>query len=69
MRVLGRLLGRGERTEELPSYAERVLLYRPEVIFVQERSFFDRIFSEPQWNKVPAVMNRRVYLIPKRPFN
>jgi iron complex transport system substrate-binding protein len=137
MRVLGRLLGREERTEELASYAEReladilpkvaaipaekrprvyyaegadglstdgegswhaeliglgggrnvhrcgiegrygmekisieqVLLYRPEVIFVQERSFFDRIFSEPQWSKVPAVMNRRVYLIPKRPFN
>jgi iron complex transport system substrate-binding protein len=48
---------------------EQVLLYQPEVIFVQERSFFERIFSEPQWSKMPAVMNGRVYLIPKRPFN
>lgn len=48
---------------------EQVLLYRPEVILVQEQAFFDRVFSDPRWSTVPAVRNRRVYLIPKRPFN
>ncbi|ABA87414.1 ABC transporter, periplasmic metal-binding protein, TroA_e family [Syntrophotalea carbinolica DSM 2380] len=48
---------------------EQVLLYRPDVILVQDPGFFKRIFSSPQWRRVPAVKNRRVYLIPRIPFN
>lgn len=48
---------------------EQVLLYRPEVILVQDPSFFQRIYSLPGWRHVPAVQNRRVYLIPRVPFN
>ena len=48
---------------------EQVLLYRPEVILVQDPTFYQRIFLSPQWRHVPAVKNRRVYLIPNVPFN
>lgn len=48
---------------------EQVLLYRPEVILVQDPTFFQRIYASPQWRRVPAVKNRRVYLIPRIPFN
>ncbi len=48
---------------------EQVLLYRPEVILVQDPTFYQRIFTSPQWRNVPAVKNRRVYLIPRTPFN
>lgn len=48
---------------------EQVLMYRPEVILVQDPTFYHRVFASPQWRHVPAVKNRRVYLIPNVPFN
>lgn len=48
---------------------EQVLLYRPEVILVQDPTFYRRVFTSPQWRHVPAVKNRRIYLIPRVPFN
>ncbi|APG42886.1 MULTISPECIES: ABC transporter substrate-binding protein [Syntrophotalea] len=48
---------------------EQVLLYRPEVILVHDPVFFRKIFLSPRWRNVPAVKNRRVYLIPRIPFN
>jgi len=48
---------------------EQVLLYDPQVILVFEPLFFKTIFSDPRWRQVRAVKDRRVYLIPRQPFN
>jgi iron complex transport system substrate-binding protein len=48
---------------------EQLMLYNPEVIFVMEDSFYSRVFSDPLWQQIKAVRNKRVYLIPKEPFN
>jgi iron complex transport system substrate-binding protein len=48
---------------------EKVLLYNPDVIFVQEREAYDRIRQDRQWRQIKAVKDGRVYIIPKTPFN
>ncbi|SEM67390.1 iron complex transport system substrate-binding protein [Syntrophus gentianae] len=48
---------------------EQVLLYNPEVILVMEDVFYRKIFSDPLWQRLRAVKNKRVYLIPREPFN
>ncbi len=48
---------------------EQVLLYNPEVIIVQNKSFFNRIYKDSRWAGIRAVANRRVYLIPDAPFS
>lgn len=48
---------------------ETVISYRPDVIFVEQPSFYKRIYSSAAWRSIPAVKNHRVYLIPKKPFN
>ncbi|MEN6373786.1 MAG: ABC transporter substrate-binding protein [Smithella sp.] len=48
---------------------EQVMLYKPDVIIAQEKVFFDKVFKDPAWRNVKAVRERRVYLIPKHPFN
>lgn len=48
---------------------EQLILYNPEVIFVMEDSFYSRVFSDLLWQQIRAVRNKRVYLIPKEPFN
>lgn len=48
---------------------ETVIAYQPEVIFVEQPSFYVRIYSSAGWKSIPAVKNHRVYLIPRTPFN
>jgi len=48
---------------------EQVMLYNPEVILVMENTFYRKIFSDPLWQRIKAVRNKRVYLIPNQPFN
>lgn len=48
---------------------EQVILYKPDVIVAQEKVFFDKVFKDPAWRNVKAVKEKRVYLIPKHPFN
>lgn len=48
---------------------EQVLAWNPEVILVQEPQFYQRVFSDPRWKNIRAVRDRRVYLIPRSPFN
>ncbi|MDD2838750.1 MAG: ABC transporter substrate-binding protein [Sulfuricurvum sp.] len=48
---------------------ETILGYNPDVILIQEKMFYDKIYSLPIWANVNAVKNKRVYLIPKAPFN
>jgi len=48
---------------------ETLLQYDPDVIFVQEKMFFDEIYQRPLWNNLKAVKKRQVYLVPRIPFN
>jgi iron complex transport system substrate-binding protein len=48
---------------------EQVLYYAPQVILTHETAFFDGIFSNASWQSIPAVHNRKVFLIPSLPFN
>lgn len=48
---------------------EQVLLYDPDVILVFESSFYRKVFGDRRWQRLRAVRNKRVYLIPKQPFN
>ena len=48
---------------------EQVILYNPDVIIAQEREFFDSVYTNPKWQYINAVKHKRVYLIPKMPFN
>ncbi len=48
---------------------EQVLLYNPDVIIVFEEAFYRSVFSDPLWQRIKAVKNKRVYLIPYEPFN
>lgn len=48
---------------------EQIMLADPEVILAQEREFVASVFSDPRWQSIRAVKNRRVHLIPRAPFN
>ena len=50
---------------------EQVMLYNPDVIVAQEKVFYDKIVKEkdPAWQNIKAVKEKRVYLIPRTPFN
>jgi len=48
---------------------ETLLQYDPDVILVQEQTFFDRVGTLPAWQHLRAVQRGQVYLIPRLPFN
>ena len=48
---------------------EQVMLYDPDVILVKQPAFFKAVFSDPRWQRVRAVKEKRVFLIPLQPFN
>lgn len=48
---------------------EQVLSLNPQMILVYERSFFEKIFSDPKWKMLSAVQNKKVYFIPREPFS
>ncbi|QIR75736.1 ABC transporter substrate-binding protein [Sulfurospirillum diekertiae] len=48
---------------------EQVLIYAPDVIIVQNPAFYKTIFTDKKWTMLKAVQTKRVYLVPKSPFN
>lgn len=48
---------------------KQVMLYDPEVIVAQEKTFVEGMMDDPRWRFLRAVKTRRVHLIPKAPFN
>ena len=48
---------------------EQVLTYNPDVIIVQNPAFYQEIFKDKKWAMLKAVKDKKVYLIPKTPFN
>jgi iron complex transport system substrate-binding protein len=63
--VAGEAIGRGGlATVSL----EQVLAWDPEVIITVEPGFAKAVFTDPRWQNVAAVRDRRVYLAPQYPF-
>jgi iron complex transport system substrate-binding protein len=48
---------------------EQIISYNPDVILVKEKTFFDTVFTDPRWQNIRAIRDKRVYLIPFVPFN
>jgi iron complex transport system substrate-binding protein len=48
---------------------EQVMLYNPDIMLVFESQFYGSVFSDPRWQTLRAVKEKRVYLIPRQPFN
>ena len=48
--------------------AEQVLAWQPEVIVTFNREFYASVGSDPLWQGVAAVRDKRVYLAPDLPF-
>jgi iron complex transport system substrate-binding protein len=48
---------------------EQVIVYNPDVIVAQEKLFYDKVSNDPAWQQVKAVKEKKVFLIPRTPFN
>lgn len=48
---------------------ETIFKANPDFIIVQSAKFYKDIFISAQWKMLDAVKNKRVYLVPKTPFN
>lgn len=48
---------------------ERLILYDPDVIVTQDELFFSNVYTSSRYRLLKAVRNRKVYMIPKTPFN
>ena len=48
---------------------EQILQYNPEVIIAQEQEFMRAITQDDKWRNLAAVKKKRVYIVPKTPFN
>lgn len=47
---------------------EQLLAWQPDVIVTIDGNFLATVFSDPQWQGVKAVRDKRVYLEPRAPF-
>jgi iron complex transport system substrate-binding protein len=48
---------------------EQVIAWAPDLLLIQEPVFFERVFNESNWKTLAAVQHKRIYMIPRRPFN
>jgi iron complex transport system substrate-binding protein len=48
---------------------ESILKANPEFIIVQSPKFYTEIFKNKKWAMLDAVKNKKVYLVPRIPFN
>ncbi len=67
-RNASRCIGKSAHGMERYSF-EQVMLIDPEIIITGERSFYARVFKDTKWRNLRAVKTKRVYLIPRVPFN
>lgn len=47
---------------------EQLVLWQPDVIIAMDQHFYDKVQTDPLWQRLPAVKNKRVYYAPKLPF-
>jgi iron complex transport system substrate-binding protein len=53
---------------QTPVSMEQVTKWNPDVIIVGDPTFYAAVSRDSLWRDIPAVKNRRVYLVPQSPF-
>lgn len=48
---------------------EQVMIYDPDIMLIKEKAFYEKVSSDPRWERIRAVRDKRCYLIPHGPFN
>lgn len=48
---------------------EQIIAYDPEVIVSNDPQFEATVYGDPRWQKVKAVADRRIWTVPRSPFN
>ncbi|MDR3390565.1 MAG: ABC transporter substrate-binding protein [Sulfuriferula sp.] len=48
---------------------ERILMWNPQVIVVQDQMFFDNVALDQRWSRVEAVKSGRLLNVPRKPMN
>lgn len=61
------VIAKGERGMTQVSH-EQVLLWNPDLIICWGQCF-EEIFSDPKWQNIKAVQDKKVYMVPSGPFN
>jgi iron complex transport system substrate-binding protein len=46
---------------------EQLLIYNPEVILAMDKGFYRKVLRDPRWQRIRAVREKRVFLIPDQP--
>ncbi|WP_409200080.1 iron ABC transporter substrate-binding protein [Methanobrevibacter sp. DSM 116169] len=47
---------------------EQVIKWNPDVIITTDPTFYEKVYSDPNWANIDAVKNKEVYLSPQSPF-
>lgn len=47
---------------------EHVYSYDPDIVFVYDKLFYDQVYANPNWQRIKAVRDRKVYYYPRGPF-
>ena len=58
----------GEQQGLVQVSLEQLLLWQPDMIFTQYEQFAENLASNPQWQGLRAVQNKKVFLLPNKPF-
>ena len=58
----------GNSTGTIQVSIEQVIAWNPDVIITTEPTFYDKVYSDPNWANIDAVKNKEVYLSPTSPF-
>lgn len=48
---------------------EQIIAYNPDVIISQETQFAATVYGDPRWKGIKAVAERKVWTVPRSPFN
>ena len=53
---------------QTPVSMEQVTKWNPDVIIAGDPTFYASVYRDSLWKEIPAVKDRRVYLVPQSPF-
>lgn len=63
------LKNKGAKSKTETLNIEEILLWNPDAIFVKDKTSYDLIMSDANWQILNAVKNNKVYLVPQSPYN
>ena len=47
---------------------EQLMLWQPDVIIAMDQNFFQKVQTDPLWQRITAIKSKRIYRTPKLPF-